>query len=147
MRLPSLSLVALLLVGCARNSRLPDASTARTIALALLERGAQSWNRGHLDAFMADYVEGPRTAFVTNSGVMHGPAEIRTRYAPRFAPGGVRDSLSFEGVEADAIGPGVVHVIAWYKLMRGDSLIARGPTSLVLVREEARWGILKDHSS
>lgn len=96
---------------------------------------------------MAHYVDGPRTSFVTNQGVMHGRAEIRPRYAPRFAPGGVRDSLSFEGVEADPIGPEAVHVIAWYRLMRGDSLIARGPTSLVLVRDLGEWRILKDHSS
>jgi ketosteroid isomerase-like protein len=148
MRISSLGLVALALAGCAPRASLPpDPSSARTIALALLDRGARSWNRGDLDAFMADYIDGPRTAFVTNQGVMHGRSEIRERYAPRFAVGGVRDSLSFEGVEADAIGPDAVHVIAWYKLMRGDSLIARGPTSLVLVRHGARWGILKDHSS
>jgi hypothetical protein len=148
MRITSLGLLALALAACASTSgSAPDPSTARTIALALLDRGARSWNRGDLDAFMADYVDGPRTSFVTNQGVMHGRREIRTRYAPRFAAGGVRDSLSFEGVEADAIAPDAVHVIAWYKLMRGDSLIARGPTSLVLVRVGERWGILKDHSS
>jgi hypothetical protein len=96
---------------------------------------------------MADYVDGPRTTFVANQGVVRGHTAIRARYAPRFAPGGVRDSLSFEDVEADLIGPDVVHAVAWYKLMRGDSLIARGPTSLVLVRDGARWAILKDHSS
>jgi ketosteroid isomerase-like protein len=148
MRITSLGLVALALAGCATTpGSTPDASSARTIALALLDRGARSWNRGDLDAFMADYVDSPRTAFVANSGVMHGRAEIRTRYAQRFSPGGVRDSLSFEGVEADPIAPDAVHVIAWYKLMRGDSLIARGPTSLVLVRAAGKWGILKDHSS
>jgi ketosteroid isomerase-like protein len=141
-------LLASLLLACATTpQRLPDRTAARAIALELLERGARSWNRGDLDAFMADYVDGPRTAFVTNQGVMHGRAEIRARYAPRFAAGGVRDSLSFEGIEADAIGPDLLHVIAWYKLMRGGSLVARGPTSLVLVRDGARWAILKDHSS
>jgi hypothetical protein len=148
MRIASLGFIALVLAGCARTSvSAPDPSSARTIALALLDRGARSWNRGDLDAFMADYVDSPRTTFVANSGVMHGRTEIRARYAPRFAPGGVRDSLSFEGIEADPIGPDAVHVVAWYKLMRGDALIARGPTSLVLVRDAGRWGILKDHSS
>lgn len=138
----------LFLVGCATTSRTtPDASTARAVALELLERGARSWNRGDLDAFMGDYVDAPRTAFVVNQGVMRGRTAIRARYAPRFAPGGVRDSLSFEDVEADPLGPDVVHVIAWYKLMRGDSLVARGPTSLVLLRDGTTWRILKDHSS
>jgi hypothetical protein len=147
MRIASLGL-ALLLTACASTTGSPpDQSSARTIALALLDRGARAWNRGDLDAFMADYIDGSRTAFVTNQGVMHGRSEIRQRYAPRFTPGGVRDSLSFEGVEADPLGPDAIHVIAWYKLMRRDSLIARGPTSLVLVRAGGQWGILKDHSS
>jgi hypothetical protein len=148
MRTISLALLALTLAACAsRSGSTPDPSTARTIALALLDRGARSWNRGDLDAFMNDYVDGARTSFVTSEGVMHGRAEIRQRYAPRFTPGGVRDSLSFENVEADPIASDAVHVIAWYKLMRGDSLVARGPTSLVLVRDAGQWRILKDHSS
>lgn len=143
-----LAVFALLIVACATTPRtLPSPSDARIIALALFDRGARSWNRGDLDAFMADYVDGPRTTFVANQGVVRGRTAIRARYAPRFAAGGVRDSLSFEDVEADPIGPDAVHVVAWYKLMRGDSLIARGPTSLVLVRDGARWAILKDHSS
>jgi ketosteroid isomerase-like protein len=147
MRTYGIALLALLPVACATTQTSPDPSVARTLALELLDRGARSWNRGDLDAFMADYVDGPRTTFVVNQGVMRGRTEIRARYAPRFAAGAVRDSLSFEGVEADPLGPDVVHVVAWYKLMRGDSLVARGPTSLVLVRDGARWGILKDHSS
>jgi hypothetical protein len=147
MRTYGLALLALLPVACATTRTTADPSAARTIALELLERGARSWNRGDLDAFMADYVDGPRTTYVSNQGLMRGRMAIRARYAPRFAPGGVRDSLSFEDVEADPIASGVVHVVAWYKLIRGDSLIARGPTSLVLVRDGARWGILKDHSS
>jgi hypothetical protein len=148
MRSYPLAVLTPLLIACATTPQTTlDPSTARTVALTLLERGARSWNRGDLDAFMADYVDGPRTTFVTNQGVMRGRTDIRARYAPRFAPGGVRDSLSFEDVLADPLGPDVVHVVAWYKLMRGDSLIARGPTSLVLVHDGARWGILKDHSS
>lgn len=143
-----LAVLALLLVACATTPRTPpNPSDARITALALLDRGARAWNRGDLDAFVADYVDGPRTTFVANQGVVRGRPAIRARYAPRFAAGGVRDSLSFEDIEADPIGPDAVHVVAWYKLMRGDSLIARGPTSLVLVRDGARWAILKDHSS
>jgi uncharacterized protein (TIGR02246 family) len=148
MRFALCVLIALPLAGCS-TSRLSAVSEtdARAIAITLLERGARAWNRGDLDAFMSDYADSPRTTFVTNQGFLRGRAAIRERYAPRFAPGGTRDSLSFENVDADAIAPDAVHVVAWYKLMRGDSLIARGPTSLVLVPQGDRWVILKDHSS
>lgn len=148
MRMTSSGLLALVVVACASTSgRAPDQSTARTIALAVLDGAARSWNRGDLDAFVADYVDSPRTTLVSSQGVLHGRAEIRQRYVPRFVSSGVRDSLSFEGVEADVLGPDVIHVIAWYALMRGDSLVARAPTSVVLVRDGDRWSILKDHTS
>jgi hypothetical protein len=60
----------------------------RIIWLALLALRARSWNRGDLDAFMNDYVDGA-----------------------------------------------------------SDSLIARRPTSLVLMRDAGQWRILEDHSS
>jgi ketosteroid isomerase-like protein len=114
----------------------------------MLERSARAWNRGDLDAFMEDYLNGSRTTYVGRRGVVvHGRAAIREVYAPRFAPGGVRDSLSFEDVEVDSLAPGVAHVLAYYVLSRGDSIVARGPTSLVMLRVGGCWRIVHDHSS
>ena len=112
----------------------------------MLTRSAAAWNRGDLDAFMTDYYPGERTTYVTTRGVIHDPVRIRERYAPRFTAGGVHDSLSFENVEVDPLAPGVVNVVAWYVLSRGDSTIARGPTSLVMLRQDGRLRIVHDHS-
>jgi uncharacterized protein (TIGR02246 family) len=115
---------------------------------AMLDRSARAWNRGDLDAFMEDYLDSARTTYVGRRGVvLHGRAAIREVYAPRFAPGGVRDSLSFEGLQVDSLAPGVAHVLAYYVLSRGDSTVARGPTSLVMLRVQGRWRIVHDHSS
>ncbi|HEX8848505.1 MAG TPA: hypothetical protein VF761_03140 [Gemmatimonadaceae bacterium] len=115
---------------------------------AMLDRAAHAWTHGELDSFMSDYMPGERTTYVTSKGLIHGPAAIRERYAPRFAPGAMHDSLSFEGLEVDPLAPGVVHVVAWYVLSRGDSVVARGPTSLVMVRDASgRLRIVHDHSS
>ena len=122
-----------------------DPRVAREGVAAMLEHGAGAWNRGDLDGFLADYV--PNATFVTGSGVVRGVEAIRARYAPRFAPRGVRDSLSFRDIEVDLLGPDVANAIATYVLMRGDSVTARGPTSLVVRRVGARWRIVHDHSS
>ncbi|HEX5438486.1 MAG TPA: nuclear transport factor 2 family protein [Gemmatimonadaceae bacterium] len=113
----------------------------------MLAASARAWNRGDLDAFVADYLDSDRTTFITRSGVLHGRSAIRAVYAPRFAPGGERDSLSFEGLEVDSLAPGVINVIAQYVLSRGDSTVERGPTSLVMLRVDGRWRIVHDHSS
>lgn len=116
---------------------------------SLLTDGAAAWNRGDLDAFMDDYhTDSARTTYVGSRGLLHGRAAIREAYAPRFAEGAQRDSLSFEGVAVDSLAPGVAHLFAFYVLSRGDSVVARGPTSLVMLRDgSGDWKIVHDHSS
>lgn len=115
-------------------------------AAALLEHGASVWNAGDLDGFVSDYV--PDATFVTGPGLVRGMAEIRRRYATRyFAPGAVRDSLTFRLLDVELLAPRVAHLVATYVLTRGDSVTSTGPTSLVLKRVEGRWRIAHDHSS
>ena len=118
---------------------------AREGALALLAHGAAAWNRGDLAGFMSDYTSD--ASFVTPRQVLHGRADIQARYAPRFAPGGVRDSLYFQDLEVDLLAPDALNAIAYYVLQRGDSIVARGPTSLVMRKIGGRWYIVHDHSS
>lgn len=138
-------LVALVACSVERREPLVDPAMAREGIQAMLDHGAAAWNRGDLDAFVSDYV--PDATFVTSRGLVRGVAAIRERYAPRFAPGGVRDSLSFRDLEVDLLGPEAGNAIAFYVLMRGDSVTSTGPTSLVVRRVEGRWRIVHDHSS
>lgn len=115
---------------------------------AMMARSAQAWNRGDLDEFVEDYVPGEEATYVGSRGLVRGRTAIRAAYAPRFAPGAQRDSLSFELADVDPISRDVTHVIAWYVLARGDSVTARGPTSLLMRRgTDGRWRIVHDHSS
>lgn len=128
-----------------------DRARAHDEIVAMLANSASSWNRGDLDAFVSDYMTGAETTYIGSRGVLRGPAAIRAAYAPRFAPGGVRDSLSFELVDVDPLAPDVLNVIATYILARHvngrDSVTARGPTSLVMRRVDGHWRIVHDHSS
>ena len=121
------------------------AQAARAAVVALLAHGAAAWTRGDLDAFVSDYASD--ATFVTPGRVLHGRAEIRAHYAPRFAPGAARDSLFFQDLEVDVVAPDALNAIAYYVLQRGDSVVARGPTSLVMRRVGGRWYIVHDHSS
>jgi uncharacterized protein (TIGR02246 family) len=117
----------------------------------MLSRAAANWNRGDLVAFVDDYLPDDETTFIGSRGVLRGPEAIRAAYAPRFAPGGIRDSLSFVLVDVDPLAPDVTNVIATYVLMRRvggrDSVTGRGPTSLLMRRVDGRWRIVHDHSS
>jgi uncharacterized protein (TIGR02246 family) len=147
---------ALLLGACARTTAAYRATAAERAAVreqiaAMLVRSAANWNRGALDAFVDDYLPGDTTTYIGGRGILRGTAPIRAAYAPRFAPGGVRDSLSFVLLDVDPLAPDVVNVIATYVLSRRvtgrDSVTSTGPTSLVMRRVEGRWRIVHDHSS
>jgi uncharacterized protein (TIGR02246 family) len=112
---------------------------------ATLEHGAAAWNGGDLDGFVSDYT--PDATFVTTRGLVRGTAEIRARYAARFAAGAARDSLSFRLLDVDRIGPRTASLVATWVLSRGDSVTSSGPTSLVVKKVGGRWKIAHDHSS
>ena len=114
---------------------------------ATMDSTASAWNRGDLDGFVAFYDTAMSTTFVNPLRVLRGSVAIKEVYAPRFAPDGVRDSLSFENIEVDLLSTDFANVIAYYKLMRGDSTTARGPTSLVMRKCNGGWRIVHDHSS
>jgi uncharacterized protein (TIGR02246 family) len=137
------------LFGCAARAgsiqELPTPASERAGVEALLAHGAAAWNRGDLDDFMSDYT--PDATYVTPRAVVHGRDNIRAHYAARFQPGAVRDSLRFEGLEVDVVGPDALNAIAYYVLFRRDSVTARGPTSLVMRRIGGRWFMVHDHSS
>ena len=124
-----------------------EMSEARSEISAMMQKSARDWTRGNLDGFMDSYESGSGVTYVTPTGVVHGRDAIRARYAPRFAAGARHDSLSFEDLEIDLVAPDVANVIAYYRLSRGDSTVAHGPTSLVMRRRDGEWRIVHDHSS
>lgn len=113
----------------------------------MLERSAAAWNRGDLDAFMADYAADSLTSFVAGGRVHYGFAWIRDNYAPAFEPGARRDSLRFQDVAARPLGARHAVATARFVLFRADSVTASGPFTLVLERRGAEWKILHDHTS
>jgi len=126
---------------------LPDAVALRDTVIAQFSRSADAWTRGDLDLFMADYAQDSLTGFVTGGRVQHGFDRIRAGYAPRFAPGAIRDSLRFENFEVRLLAPTVALVTARFVLFRGESTSASGPFSLVMERRPDGWKILHDHTS
>jgi ketosteroid isomerase-like protein len=139
--------IVALIAACAASAPPVSEGSMHDEILATMQQSGKTWTRGDLAAFMSDYLDSPRTSYVTPKGVIHGRDAIREHYAGRFGPGAHQDSLSFQNIEIDSLAPGVANVIAFYVLSRGDSVIARGPTTVVMMRTAAGWKIVHDHSS
>ncbi|OLB16699.1 MAG: hypothetical protein AUH07_00380 [Gemmatimonadetes bacterium 13_2_20CM_70_9] len=114
----------------------------------MLARSAADWNRGDLAGFMSDYARDSLTSYVSGGHVQYGWQKLFDRYqATYFAPGKTRDSLTFEEVRVRRLAPDLAFCTARFKLVRGDSITASGPFTLVLEKRGARWYILHDHTS
>ena len=146
----------MLAAACARAVGGHHASPGERAAIraeleAMLARAAVNWNRGDLDAFVDDYLPSDSTTFIGGRGLVRGSKAIRAGYAPLFASGATRDSLSFMILDVDPVAPDVVNLIGQYTLTRRvggrDSVTSQGPTSLLVRRVQGRWRIVHDHSS
>ncbi len=146
-RFALVSALGALLAACAPAAPATAGSSMHEEILTVMNQSGKKWTHGNLSAFMSDYLDSPRTTYVTAKGILRGRDAIREHYAARFAPGVTQDSLWFQNVEVDSLAPGVANVIAFYVLSRGDSVTARGPTMVLMIRTPGGWKIVHDHSS
>ena len=128
------------------SERTPNPGLVRQIT-SQLGRAADDWDRGDLEGFLSDYAPESTTTFIDGRRARHGIEFIREHYRPRFAPGGRRDSLQFEEIEARQLSPKLALVTARYVLSRGGAVTASGPFTLVMELRPEGWRILHDHSS
>jgi ketosteroid isomerase-like protein len=114
----------------------------------MLARSAADWNRGDLAGFMSDYAQDSLTSYVSGGHVQYGWQPLFDRYQRNyFAAGKSRDSLAFEELRVRALTPDFAYATARFQLLRGDSVVASGPFTLVLQRQGRQWRILHDHTS
>lgn len=140
-------LVMLLAAAACRPPSQPLGDPASEIA-AMLQRSAADWNHGDLSGFMSDYANDSLTSYMSGGHVQYGWQPLYDRYqANYFAPGKSRDSLSFSELRVRALTPDFAYATARFTLARHDSVVASGPFTLVLQRQERRWRILHDHTS
>jgi beta-aspartyl-peptidase (threonine type) len=139
--------VAVLMSGCAPSGGGGGGDPQVEIA-AMLQRSASDWNRGDLAGFMGDYARDSLTSYVNAGHVQYGWQKLYDRYqAVYFAPGKTRDSLAFEEVRVRPLTRELALCTARFKLLRGDSVTASGPFTLLLQKRGERWRILHDHTS
>ena len=125
-----------------------EAAVIRDMLLA----SVASWNAGDLEGFLDDYLNSDSLTFSGSEGVTRGWQDVRDRYLRTYwAPGMVRDSLSFEEIEVHPIGTtdGALALGRYVLSPRAEDerAPASGYFSLVLRRMNGEWRIIHDHTS
>ncbi|MCA9705532.1 MAG: nuclear transport factor 2 family protein [Myxococcales bacterium] len=131
------------LLGC-RSDR-PTAADEAAIR-SVLERQKQAWNRGDIDGFMEGYHRRPEIVFTSGGQVRRGFDQTLAAYRRKYVDGDAMGHLEFHDVELQPVGPdGAVALGRW--VLTDTPQAAGGVFTLVLTREQGRWGIVHDHSS
>lgn len=122
-------------------------SGARASILEVLDRQAAAWNRGDLDAFMADYWRSPDLVFTSGARIQRGWQTTLERYRATY--GGSTETmgrLSFSDVTVYPLDDDAAWVLGRWRLER-DSGPAGGVFTLVFRRMDGEWKIVHDHTS
>ena len=141
------ALLPVLLASCRIEVEPEEDTSLEPTVLAILDRSAEAWNRGDLDAFLLDYQDAPATTLVISGEVLSGMDEIRAHYEPSFGPGADRSSLRFEAVHVRSLSPLIGIVTARRVLDEGGVTADSGPFTLVMRRTGTGWKITHHHSS
>jgi uncharacterized protein (TIGR02246 family) len=123
------------------NANQPD----RDAIVAAMQKSAQDWNRGDLDAFMAFYDKD--ATFMMPAGPV-GLAGMKANYQKVFFNGTMpKQNLSFTEMDVRMLGTDYALLTGKFTLS-GNGLPDRsGRYSLTMVRRKEGWRILHDHSS
>lgn len=144
----AITLVVLALVpGCvARQSEAAQFALDSAQISAVLARQADAWNRGDLEAFMADYR--PDVTFASGGQLTRGREDTLARYRRRYASREQMGALSFSALEFHPIAKDAMLVLGEWNLRRaGENAPIGGNFSLVWTREKGAWTIMHDHTS
>ena len=132
----------LLMTGCA-NTRTPMTATCEIPAM--LQRQADAWNTGDIDAFMEPYWQSADLTFSTGGRITRGFAATLERYRNRYPTTDAMGRLTFSDLEIVELPPSAALVLGAWHLDRDDPI--GGLFTFVLRNDHGRWIIIHDHTS
>lgn len=112
---------------------------------SLLERQAEDWNRGDVEAFMQPYWHSQDLTFSSGGNVTRGWQSTLDNYRKRYPSRDAMGRLTFDHLEIIEAGNDVALVLGRWRLEREDPV--GGAFTLVLRRHGGRWIIIHDHTS
>ena len=116
---------------------------------AMMRVAEAAWNRGDLEAFVADYDDSSETTFIGRTLTRGNRQAILDRYRKSYPTRARMGTLTYSEMQVRDIGGGVMIMIGRFALKRapdagGD---ADGRFTLIWKRTPKGWKIVHDHSS
>ncbi|MFO0013159.1 MAG: YybH family protein [Planctomycetota bacterium] len=136
--------LAMALGASERFLRAEDTDDSETMH-AILNRQAEAWNRGDIEAFMGAYWKSPELTFSSGGETTRGWDDTLARYRKRYPDTAAMGKLAFSALETQMLGRDAALTLGRWELKRQEP--ARGNFSLVWRKVDGTWRIIHDHSS
>ena len=137
---------SLFLASCMHVAPQLDEAAEEAAIIATLKAQDAAWNRGDIEAFMADYVPDETLRFASGNSVEYGWQPTLERYQRRYPNRAAMGKLSITDVEVDLIDANDALVFARWQLER-EADRPNGLFTLHMVKRDGRWLIQSDHTS
>jgi ketosteroid isomerase-like protein len=122
--------------------------TAAHAIITVLNKSADDWNRGDLDAFATSYKNSPDILFMGRT-IQHGYAQMLTHYKAAYASREKMGTLSFTQLEVQPLDERIATVTGNFHLERtiAGGSNADGYFLLVVERTPGGWKIVRDDTT
>lgn len=126
----------------------PSHHTSDQAILTVLNKSADDWNRGDLDAFATSYKNSPDILFMGRT-IRHGYAQMLAGYKTNYPTPGKMGKLTFSRLEVQPLDERLATVTGHFHL---DRTVAGGGNAdgyflLVLEHTPAGWKIVRDDTT
>jgi ketosteroid isomerase-like protein len=141
-----LCLTALICPLASSQATAHDSSTQAIISV--LNKSADDWNRGDIDAFATSYKNSPDILFIGRP-IRHGYAQMLARYKASYPTQERMGTLSFTQLEVQPLDERIATVTGNFHLERSLSGggNADGYFLLVMERTPQGWKVVRDDST
>jgi len=113
---------------------------------SILQKQADHWNKGDIDAFMQDYWKSDKLQFIGSKGVTYGWQQTKDNYKKGYPDKATMGFLTFDILDVTRLSRKAIMMTGKFHLKRkmGD---AEGHFLLVWRKMKGKWVIVADHTS
>ncbi len=130
------------------DEKTSDAKSTSNLATELksvVQKQAESWNRGDIPAFMEAYWKSERLTFSSGGKTTRGWEATRDRYLKNYPDKKTMGTLKFTELEVQSLDENAALMLGRWHLTRDEPV--GGNFSLVWKKIDGKWVIVHDHSS
>ena len=113
----------------------------------LMEKQANDWTNGNIEAFMEGYWKSDSLMFIGNNGITYSWQSTFNNYKKRYPDRATMGALKFDILKMDFHSKNTCWLLGKWHLTRPEKGDVGGYFTLVFKKINGKWLIVSDHTS